>query len=89
MIAASILLGRALSPLDQAMASWRSLVQARGAYTRLQELLAEHPPQPARLALPRPRGQVVAEGLVVALRAAVSPSCAASASARHRVCWWA
>jgi ATP-binding cassette subfamily C exporter for protease/lipase len=66
MIAASILLGRALSPLDQAMASWRSLVQARGAHTRLQELLAEHPPQPARLALPRPRGQIVAEGLVVA-----------------------
>ena len=66
MIAASILLGRALSPVDQAMSSWRGLVQARGAYARLQELLAAHPPQPARLALPRPNGQVAVEGLVVA-----------------------
>jgi ATP-binding cassette subfamily C exporter for protease/lipase len=50
MIAASILLGRALSPVDQAMGSWRSLVQARGAYARLQELLLAHPPAPARRA---------------------------------------
>jgi ATP-binding cassette subfamily C exporter for protease/lipase len=66
MIAASILLGRALSPVDLAMGSWRGLVQARGAYTRLQELLGAHPPQPVRLALPRPHGPVMAEGLVVA-----------------------
>jgi PrtD family type I secretion system ABC transporter len=66
MIAASILLGRALSPVDQAMASWRSLVQARGAFARLQELLAAHPPQPPRLSLPRPSGPLVAEGLTVA-----------------------
>ncbi|MBS3996062.1 MAG: type I secretion system permease/ATPase [Hydrogenophaga sp.] len=65
MIAASILLGRALAPVDQAMGSWRSLVQARGAYARLQELMTAHPPQGPRVALPRPTGLVMAEGLVV------------------------
>jgi len=66
MIAASILLGRALAPVDLAMGGWRGLVQTRGAYARLQELLGAHPPQPARLALPRPHGNVMAESLVVA-----------------------
>lgn len=35
MRAASILLGRALSPLDLAMGSWRGQVSARGACARL------------------------------------------------------
>lgn len=66
MIASSILLGRALAPVDQAIGSWRSLVQARGAYARLSELLEAHPPVPERTALPRPQGWVTAEGLVAA-----------------------
>jgi ATP-binding cassette subfamily C exporter for protease/lipase len=65
MIAASILLGRALAPVDLAIGSWRNLVQARGAYARLGELLTTHPPAPERTALPRPRGFVMAENLVV------------------------
>ena len=73
MIAASILLGRALSPVDLAMGSWRGLVQARGAYARLQDLLGAHPPQPTRLALPRPHGNVMAEGLVVAPPGSAQP----------------
>lgn len=66
MIAASILLGRALSPVDLAMGSWRGLVSARGAFTRLNELLGAHPADPERTALPRPQGFVLAENLVVA-----------------------
>lgn len=66
MIAASILLGRALAPVDQVIGSWRNLVQARGAYTRLNELMGAHPPAPERTALPRPQGHVMAEDLVVA-----------------------
>ena len=65
MIAASILLGRALAPVDQAIGNWRSLVQARGAYRRLDELLAAHPPAAERTALPRPRGFVQADNLAV------------------------
>ena len=37
MIAASILLGRALAPVDLAISTWRSLVSARGAYARLED----------------------------------------------------
>jgi len=66
MIAASILLGRALAPVDAAIGHWRGLVAARGAYTRLNELLQAHPAAPERTALPRPQGLVLAENLVVA-----------------------
>jgi ATP-binding cassette subfamily C exporter for protease/lipase len=66
MIAASILLGRALAPVDQAMGSWRGLVQARGAYARLEQLLHEQPEPPRRLSLPRPQGLVQVDQLVVA-----------------------
>jgi ATP-binding cassette subfamily C exporter for protease/lipase len=66
MIAASILLGRALAPVDLAIASWRGVVQARDGYRRLEALLAAHPAAPARTELPRPAGEVVLENLVVA-----------------------
>lgn len=65
MIAGSILLGRALAPVDQAIGSWRGLVQARGAYARLGDLLAAHQAPPERIHLPRPQGFVLAENLVV------------------------
>jgi PrtD family type I secretion system ABC transporter len=65
MIAASILMGRALSPVDQAMGTWRGLVSARGAYARLGELLSAYPASPPRTSLPRPQGFVSTENLVV------------------------
>ncbi len=66
MIAASILLGRALAPVDAAISHWRGLVSARGAYERLNNLLQAHPAAPERTALPRPQGFILAENLVVA-----------------------
>ena len=39
MIAATILLGRALAPVETLIAGWRSLVEARNAWRRLHELL--------------------------------------------------
>ena len=65
MIAASILLGRALAPVDLAIGTWRSLVSARGAHKRLGELLAAHPTRASKTSLPRPHGQVQAENLIV------------------------
>jgi ATP-binding cassette subfamily C exporter for protease/lipase len=65
MIAASILLGRVLSPVDLAIATWRGLVSARGAYERLQTLLDGYPRRPAATSLPRPSGAVSVENLVV------------------------
>lgn len=53
MIAASIILGRALAPVEQAISQWRGFVAARGAYGRLAKLLHDHPSPDPRLALPR------------------------------------
>lgn len=63
MFAASILLGRALQPIEQIVGSWRGLVSARGAFLRLRELLNAHPPRETGLTLPRPDGQLSVDGL--------------------------
>lgn len=73
MIAASILLGRALSPVDAVIGHWRNLVQARGSFARLKELLQAHPEPETRTALPRPQGFVTVEHLVVGPPGASSP----------------
>jgi ATP-binding cassette subfamily C exporter for protease/lipase len=65
MIAASILLGRALAPVDLAIATWRSLVGARAAYRRLAELLQGYPARGETTRLPRPQGAVAVESLVL------------------------
>lgn len=66
MIAASILLGRGLAPVDMAIGTWRSTVSARAAHARLEALLGAFPESPERTALPRPKGLVTAENLVLA-----------------------
>jgi len=66
MIAASILLGRALAPVDLAISTWRNLVSARSAYARLNDLLEAHPVAGVAVSLPPPAGHVLAEDLVVA-----------------------
>ena len=63
MFAASILLGRALQPVEQIVGSWRSLVSARGAFLRIRELLKADPQREAGLTLPRPQGRLSVEGL--------------------------
>ena len=65
-IAASILLGRALAPIDQAVAQWPQLQRVLAARRSLAALLAETPPEAARTALPKPRAILEAQGLVVA-----------------------
>lgn len=66
MIAASILLGRALAPVELVIGTWKPFVAARGAYHRLNELLARFPPRPKRLSLPAPHGDIAVENLLVA-----------------------
>jgi PrtD family type I secretion system ABC transporter len=63
MFAASILLGRALQPVEQIVGSWRNLVSARAAFLRVREVLAANPPHDAGLTLPRPTGRLLVEGL--------------------------
>ena len=63
MFAASILLGRALQPVEQIVGSWRNLVSARGAFVRVRELLVANPMPDTGLELPKPKGRLLVEGL--------------------------
>jgi PrtD family type I secretion system ABC transporter len=63
MFAASILLGRALQPIEQIVGSWRNLISARESYIRIRELLAANPLRPGRLELPRPVGHLSVESV--------------------------
>lgn len=65
MIAGSILLGRALAPMDLLINSWSGFNNARSAYGRLSTLLTAIPAQQRKMPLPEPRGQVEFESLVV------------------------
>ena len=58
MIASSILLSRALAPIEQMLAGWRSLVQASECWQRLRVLLAHAPAGKDALPLPPPAGAV-------------------------------
>jgi PrtD family type I secretion system ABC transporter len=63
MIAASILLGRALAPVELAIGVWRSFAAARLSYARLKMAIAENPPPPPRTRLPEPHGKVSVEAV--------------------------
>lgn len=65
MIAGSILLGRALAPLDQMIANWRGFLQARDAYHRLNGLLNKQPEVDPPMPLPAPKGHISLDQLVV------------------------
>lgn len=66
MIAASILLGKALSPVEMAIGVWKQLLSARTAYHRLDELLREQPARQAGMDLPKPNGSLLVEGVSAA-----------------------
>ena len=63
MIATTILLGRALQPTEQLVASWRMLADARAAFLRLRTLSADFDRRPAGLALPCPQGRLTVDGV--------------------------
>lgn len=65
MIAASIVMGRALAPIDQAMATYKQSLEAYGAYKRLKEML-DSPNTPPSMDLPDPIGELSTENLVFA-----------------------
>ncbi|WP_434570109.1 type I secretion system permease/ATPase [Pseudomonas sp. Z3-6] len=63
MIAGSILLGRALAPIDQLIGVWKGFLGARSQYARLHELLLKVAAEPERMPLPAPEGAIRVEGL--------------------------
>ena len=73
MIAATILLGRALAPVETAVAGWRNLVEARSAWRRLDQLLKDSPPAEPGTELPAPKGAVEVERVVFGFKGADKP----------------
>jgi len=65
MIGGSILLGRALAPIDLMIGSWKQFLSARTAYERLNTLLGQFPAEPERMPLPMPKGNLSAEQAVI------------------------
>jgi PrtD family type I secretion system ABC transporter len=63
-VAASMLMSRALAPLEITIASWRQCVAAHSAYCRLNALLRDCPREPQRISLPAPRGALEVADLV-------------------------
>ena len=72
MIAATIILGRALAPIETLVAGWRSLVEARSAWRSLQELLSREE-KDAKTELPAPTGAIEAERVTFAFPGADRP----------------
>lgn len=64
MIGGSIILGRALAPVEQMVGGWRSLVAARAAFRRVQATLAASPSRATHTKLPVPAGKISLEGVV-------------------------
>jgi PrtD family type I secretion system ABC transporter len=62
--AASLIMGRALAPIEGAVSQWKSFVAARSAFQRLDSALAPADLSPATT-LPRPSGALRIEGLSV------------------------
>ena len=65
-IAGSILMGRALAPIDQALGAWRQLLRARSAWANLQSAVSAHVDEQGSITpMPRPDAELSIEGLTV------------------------
>ncbi|MEO1329094.1 MAG: type I secretion system permease/ATPase [Pseudomonadota bacterium] len=65
MIAASILMGRALAPVEQAIGQWGALQRAAQGWRSLSELLSTTPPPAKVMSLPKPKGALAARNLAI------------------------
>ncbi|MES2320231.1 MAG: type I secretion system permease/ATPase [Pseudomonadota bacterium] len=66
MIAASILVGRALAPVQQLIGIWKSFSTTRSAWERLSVLLEANPVRESGMSLPKPAGALAVEGVSAA-----------------------
>lgn len=73
MIAASILLGRALAPVELGISQWSLVQRARFGWRDLKALLAESPDPPALTELPAPVARLTVSGLSVIIRRGEKP----------------
>jgi len=72
MIASSIIMGRALAPVEQAIGAWKGMVAARGAYARLKELIGISA-ETQGIELPPPQGRLTVENVVLGVPGRTEP----------------
>ncbi|MBE0530526.1 MAG: type I secretion system permease/ATPase, partial [Rhodospirillales bacterium] len=73
MIAASIVLSRALAPVEQAIGTWKQTTGASEAWRRLADLFAQPPLHPAVMPIPPSRGHLRVEGVTYTPPGAKAP----------------
>jgi len=73
MIAANVLMTRALTPIDQVVGAWRGFLSARAAYGRLETLLGLHPERDPALARTAPQGEISLKNVVASAAGRVQP----------------
>jgi energy-coupling factor transporter ATP-binding protein EcfA2 len=73
MIAASIIMSRALAPVEQAVGSWQQFISYRKARERLSAILSSIPAEAPPMALPPPRGKLDVENLIIQLPGVEKP----------------
>jgi len=71
MVAATILLGRALQPVEQLISGWKATIEARSAWERLRRRVVRH--GTASVQLPAPKGKLDVEGVVHTLAPGRAP----------------
>lgn len=71
--AGSLVLSRALAPLDQLIGGWRGFANARESYRRLHELLERNGESAPTMALPPPTGRITVENLIVTPSGSMEP----------------
>ncbi len=74
MIAASIMMGRALAPVEQSVGSWKSFVAMREATKRLRAMFASLPEQMDQMDLPDPTGKLAIENVIAGPPGAQKPT---------------
>lgn len=73
MLATTLILGRALAPVEHLIATWKDIAEAHAAYRRLSAALDEAGPAAATTRLPPLKGAVTAERVSFALQAGKPP----------------
>jgi len=73
MIAANVLMSRALQPLDILVATWKQFVQTRVSFSRLEQLLQEFPERPTAVYQGEPQGELEIAGLAARVQGREDP----------------
>ena len=73
MIAANVLMSRALAPIDMLVGAWRGFIGARGAFARLEALLDAHPERDPALTRVAPKGALTLRDVVAVATGRAEP----------------